>query len=85
MVQDQLNIFFRMDSGETRTIACFSGVQQGDPMRPAMFCRALRPRLKRFREEFDREEVEAFAYMDHVSLGLMGVTANTVRAFACLR
>ena len=29
--------------------------------------------------------MEAFAYMDDVSLGLMGITANTVRAFAVLR
>ncbi|CAN0368478.1 unnamed protein product [Laminaria digitata] len=71
-----------MDSEETRTIACSSGVQQGDPMGPAMFCLALRPGLKRFRQEFEGEGVEAFVYMDDVSLGLMGITANTVRAFA---
>ncbi|CAN0409807.1 unnamed protein product, partial [Laminaria digitata] len=35
------DVFFRMDSEETRTIACSSGVQQGDPMGPAMFCLAL--------------------------------------------
>ncbi|CAN0090495.1 unnamed protein product, partial [Laminaria digitata] len=67
-----------------RTIACSSGVQQGDPMGPAMFCLALRPGLKRFRQEFEGEGVEAFAYMDDVSLGLMGITANTVRAIAFL-
>ena len=44
------DVFFQMDSGETRTIACSSGVQQGDPMAPAMFCLALRPGLKGFRE-----------------------------------
>ncbi|CAN0590314.1 unnamed protein product, partial [Laminaria digitata] len=69
----------------TRTIACSSGVQQGDPMGPAMFCLALRPGLKRFRQEFEGEGVDAFAYMDDVSLGLMGITANTVRSFAFLR
>ena len=78
------DVFFRVDSGETRTIACSSGVQQGDPMGPAMFCLTLRPGLKRFREEFEREGVEAFAYMDDVSLGLMRITADTVRAFAFL-
>ncbi|CAN0229242.1 unnamed protein product, partial [Laminaria digitata] len=74
-----------MDSEETRTIACSSSVHQGDPMGPAMFCLALRPGLKRFRQEFEEEGVEAFAYMDDVSLGVMGITANTVRAFAFLR
>ncbi|CAN0546862.1 unnamed protein product, partial [Laminaria digitata] len=64
------DVFFRMDTGETRTIACSSGVQQGDPMGPAMFCLVLRPGLKRFRQEFEGEGVEAFAYMDDVSLGL---------------
>ncbi|CAN0586918.1 unnamed protein product, partial [Laminaria digitata] len=79
------DVFFRMDTGETRTTVCSSGVQQGDPMGPAMFCLALRPGLKRFRQEFEGEGVEAFAYMGDVSLGLTGITANTVRAFAFLR
>ena len=47
-------------------------------MDPAMFYLALRLDLKRFIEQFEGEGVEAFAYMDNVSLGLMGVTANTV-------
>ncbi|CAN0554696.1 unnamed protein product, partial [Laminaria digitata] len=33
------------------TIACSSGVQQGDAMGPAIFCPELRPGLKRFRQE----------------------------------
>ena len=79
------DVFFRMDSGETRTIACSSGVLQGDPMGPAMFCLTLRPGQKRFREEFEGGGVDAFAYMDDVSLGLTRITADTVRAFAFLR
>ena len=71
--------------GETRTITCSSGVQQLAPMGPAKFCLALRPGLKRFREEFEGKGVEAFAYMDDVSFDLMGDMANTVRAFAFLR
>ena len=54
-------------------------------MGPAMFWMALRPGLKRFREEFEGEGVEAFAYMDGLSLGLTRITADTVRAFAFLR
>ena len=42
-----------------------------------MFCLALRPGLKCFREEFEREEVDTCAYMDDISLSLMEVTANT--------
>ena len=69
-----------MDSGETRTIASSICVQEGDPMGPAMFCLALRPGLKRFREEYDGEGVEAFAFMQDVSFSLVRVTANTVGA-----
>ena len=50
-----------------------------------MFCLALRPGLKRFRQEFEGEGVEAFAYMDDGSLGLTGIAPNPVRAFAFLR
>ncbi|CAN0095586.1 unnamed protein product, partial [Laminaria digitata] len=79
------DVIFRMDSGETRTITCSSGVQQWDPIGPATFCLALRLGLKRFRQEFEGEGVEAFAYMDDVSLDFVGITANTVRALAFLR
>ena len=34
------DVFFRMESEETRTIACSNGVQQGHPMGPAVFCLA---------------------------------------------
>ena len=54
-------------------------------MGPAMFCVSLRPGLKRFREEFEREGAEAFAYKDDISLGLTRITANTIRAFTFLR
>ena len=54
-------------------------------MGPAMFCLGLRPELKRFREEVEREGEEAFAYVDDVFLDLMRITANTIRAFALLR
>ena len=47
------DVFFRTDSRETSTIACSSGIQQGDLMGPAMFFLALRPGLKRFREGFE--------------------------------
>ena len=52
-----VDVFFRMNSGEARTIPCSSDVQQGNPMGPAMFCVSLRPGLKRFREEVEREKV----------------------------
>ena len=81
----EAGVLFRVDFGETRTIACSCGAQQGDRMGPAMFRLALRPWLKRFREEFEGEGVEAVAHVDDVSFGLMGVTANTVRTFPFLQ
>ena len=54
-------------------------------MGSAVFCLTLRPGLERFREEFEREGVEAFAYMVDVYLGLTGIKVNTIRAFAFLR
>ena len=54
-------------------------------MGPAMFSLALRPGLKRFRQEFERNGVEAFACTDDVPLGLTGITANTIIVFAFLR
>ena len=54
-------------------------------MGPAMFCLAVRPGLTRFRQEFEREGVETFEYTDDTFLGLMGITVNTIRAFAFLR
>lgn len=57
-------VLLRMDSGETRTITCSSRVQHGGPKGPVMFYLALRPGLKRGREEVQGEGVEAFACMD---------------------
>ena len=36
------DVLFRVDSGETRTIACSSGIHQGDSMGTGMFCLVLR-------------------------------------------
>ena len=40
---------------------------------------------KRFREEFEREGVYTFVYIDDGSLRLTGITANTIKAVAFLR
>ena len=61
-------VFFQMESGERRKIDCYSGVQQGDAMEPALFCMPLLPVLKRTRAEFEPRGVEAFACLDGISL-----------------
>ena len=43
-----------------------------------MFCMPLLPVLKRTRHEFEPKGVEAFAYLDDVSIGMVEVTSDTV-------
>lgn len=54
-------------------------------MTPGMFCLSVQPEPKLFKEEFERERVEAYAHIGILSLGVMRVTANTIRAIACPR
>ena len=67
-----------MDSGERRTIDYSSEVQQGDTMGPALFCMPLLPVLKRTREEFEPKDVEAFSYLDDISIEMAEVSVDTV-------
>ena len=62
-------VFFQMESGERRKIDCSSGVQQGDAMGAALFCMPFVPVLKRTRMAFEPRGVEAFAYLDDISIG----------------
>ena len=78
-------VFFQMDSGERRNIKCSSGMQQGDAMRPALFCMPLLPGLKRIREEFEPRGVEAFAYLDDISISTPEITPYTVRVVLFLQ
>ena len=71
-------MFFQMDSGERRKIDCSSGAPQGDAVGPALFCMPLLPVLNRTPEEFEPKGVEAFAYLDEVSIGMVEVTSDTV-------
>lgn len=74
-----------MESGDDGTIHCSTEVNQGDPMGPVMFFISLRLGLKRFSADFEGKGVEAFVYTDDITLGLMGVTAHTVRDIPLVR
>ena len=52
-----VDVLFQMDSGKTRTMTCSSGARQETGN--VLSCYVTR--AKRFREEFEREGVEAFA------------------------
>ena len=47
-------------------------------MGTVLFCMTLLPVLKRTREEFEPKGVEAFTYLDDVSIGMVEVTSDTV-------
>ena len=49
-------------------LVCSRGVQQGDAMGPALFCLPLRPVLTRVREEYESQGVEAYAYLDDITI-----------------
>ena len=51
--------FFRMDSGKTRTTACSSGVQRGDPMDPAMFFPGVATGAEAFQREVRGRRIES--------------------------
>ena len=72
------SVFFQMESGERRKIDRSSGVQKGDVMGPALFCMPLLPVLKRTRAKFESRGIEAFAYLDYISIGMMETTPDTV-------
>ena len=54
-------------------------------MGPALFCMPLLPVLKRTREEFEQKGVEAFAYLDDISIGMMEITPDTVEVVPFLQ
>ena len=62
------SVFFQMDSGERTKLECSRGVQQGDAMGQALFCLPLRPVLTRVREEHESQGVEAYAYLDDITI-----------------
>lgn len=77
-------VFFQMESGERTKLECSRGVQQGDAMGPALFCLPLRPVLMKVREEYEQQGVEAFAYLDDISVALQEITPSTVEVVTCI-
>ena len=54
-------------------------------MGPALFCMPLLPMLKRTRAEFEPRGVEAFAYLDDISIGMMEIIPDTVEVVPFLQ
>ena len=54
-------------------------------MGPALFCMPLLPVLKWIREEVEPRRVEAFAYLDDISIGVSEITPDTVRVVPFLQ
>lgn len=51
---------------------------QGDPMGPVIFCLEMQPGLTYFRQEIEGEGGEPIAYVNILSLGLIGFRATRV-------
>ena len=71
-------MFFQMDSGERTKLECSRGVQQGDAMGPALFGLPLRPVLTKVREEYASQGVEAYAYLDDITIAAEEISPGTV-------
>ena len=54
-------------------------------MGPALFCMPILPVLKRTRAEFEPGGVDAFAYLDDISIGMMEITPDTVKVVPFLQ
>ena len=71
-------VFFQMESGERRKVVCSSGVQSEGAIGPALFCMPLLAVLKQIRADFEPRRVEAFVYLDDVSIEMVEITPDTV-------
>ena len=47
-------------------------------MKPALFCQPLRPVLTRVREEYESQGVEAYAYLDDITIVSHEISPGTV-------
>ena len=72
--------FFQAYSREWTRLECSRGVQQEDAVAPALFWLQLRPVLRRVWEEYESRGIEAFAYLDDITVagheispGMVGV------------
>lgn len=86
VVQDQLPRYFGRTPGRPDRSLPPAVSSRGGPVGPEILWLVLRPGLKCLRYEIEGKGMDAFAYMDNISLSLMvATTANTVRGFTLLR
>ena len=62
------SVLFQRDSEERTKLECSRRVQHGDAMGPALFYLPLRPALTRVREEHESQGVEAYAFLDDITI-----------------
>lgn len=80
-----VSMLFQMELGERRNIDCSIGVQQGDAMRSLLFCMQLPSVLKRTQTQVESRGVEAFAYLDGISIGITEITPDIVEVVMFLQ
>ena len=83
-LRNRPSLLFRHADGFIRSITCFRGVKQGDPLGPALFCGGTADCLKRFNAEAVTELSvrRMMAYMDdsRVGTGAAELTAQHTQA-----
>ena len=62
------SVFFQVESGERTKLECSRGVRHGGAMGPALFYLPLRLMLLRVWEEYELQGVEAYAYLDDITI-----------------
>ena len=67
-----------MDSGERTKLECSRKVKQGDAMGPTLFCLPLRSVLTKVREEYEPQGVEAYGYLDNITIAADEISPGTV-------
>ena len=76
--QRTASVIFQMESRERTKLQCSRGVQQGDAMGPDLFCLPLQLVLTRVREEDESQGVEAYAYLDDITIAAEEISPGTV-------
>ena len=72
------SMFFLMDSGKRTELECSRGVQLEDAIGLALFYLPLWPVLTRVREEYESQGVDAYAYLNDITIAAHEISPGTV-------
>ncbi|CAM9815541.1 unnamed protein product, partial [Choristocarpus tenellus] len=79
------NLLFPLDEGGTKILPSRSGVQQGDPLGPLLYCMATHKALQQVQSVFGPQGVSSRSYLDDTSISARGINPITIAAFEQLK